>query len=723
MFKRLQMRSVRIAVVSAVACLTPITPLARGQVIEGTPLLARNFAQAAPRGFGDRNNSWPQAMIWWKDNLYVGTSRQSICTSLFGLHRLAVALVGQALADIFLPYPPFDPDLSCAPDGADLSLQAEIWRWSPLTQAWTRAFQSPATLDNPGPGAPVPPLVGKKLPYEIAFRGFAVHKEIDGTEALYAFGINSTVLWDRSQLPPPRILRTTDGVNWTPLPQAPGTFLADLPFNPDHSSFRSPVSFNGKLFVLSGPIFGQGALIASSNPAVGNDAWFLASAPGLLFYELAAFNGWLYIGGFDPANGYAIFKTRAEGPPPYQLTLVVPPGAYLPVRPSKSVVSMQVHYGRLYVGTATQTEIIRINPDDTWDLVVGTPRVVPATGEWKYPISNLDAGFGHTLNDHAWQMDDPYNFLYVGTYNASTGARFDPVNGPLLQHNMGAHLYRTPNDWYYSPITTNGFASPSDPFGGRFDFGIRTMASTPYGAFLGTTNDYYGLAIFRANKRTSPQVDSPGRLEVEQSTRGGALLSWLTGLRAKSYQIWRAEMLPIFVRDDTNVEGWSGINGNKIPDVYVGPYQLVGTTTDLIFHDLSVQAGKRYMYYVLGVGTNNVLSEPSSLVTFPLLLPPVTFAQLLSEVDRWAQRQRFLAPDTQGTKVRQQLLDARAAADACQIATAISKLNAKDAAKTAAVPESADVEILISKLIRRLQLYSRFPQDVQSAEFCAGLLH
>jgi hypothetical protein len=26
----------------------------------------------------------------------------------------------------------------------------------------------------------------------------------------------------------------------------------------------------------------------------------------------------------------------------------------------------------LYVGTATLTEVIRINPDDTWDLVVGT---------------------------------------------------------------------------------------------------------------------------------------------------------------------------------------------------------------------------------------------------------------------------------------------------------------------------------------------------------------
>ena len=143
---------------------------------------------------------------------------------------------------------------------------------------------------------------------------------------------------------------------------------------------------------------------------------------------------------------------------------------------------MQVHYGRLYVGTATLTEIIRINPDDTWDLVVGPPRQVPGTGEWKYPISNLDAGFGHTLNDHAWHMEDPYNFLYVGTYNIATGARFDPRTDRSSSTTWAPDMYRTPDDWYYSAVMTNGFANAGDPQGGNFDYGIRTMTSTPYGA-------------------------------------------------------------------------------------------------------------------------------------------------------------------------------------------------------------------------------------------------
>jgi hypothetical protein len=715
-----------------------VGPSAQAQ--SARPITAENFFQSAPRGFGDRNNSWPQSMVWWHNHLYVGTARQSLCTSLFSIWNGFRLLTGsQAFVDLWFPYPPRDPDLSCAPDGADLSLRAEIWQWAPGTDSWVRVFQSPLDLDNPGTGDPRdPPPVGKKLPYEIAFRGMEAFTEPDGTEALYAFGVNSTVMWDRSKLPPPRILRTTDGVNWVPVPQTPGTFLHDLPFNPDHSSFRSPVSFGGKLFVLSGPIFGQGSLIASADPAKGDDAWFLAAPTSFVFYEMASFNGWLYLGTLDVVNGYSVVKTRAEGPPPYQFITVIPKGAYLPDRPSKSVVSMHEYLGRLYVGTATFTEIIRINPDDTWDLVVGQPRQVPLPAggsEWKYPLSNLNAGFGHTLNDHAWQMDDMFRYQYVGTYNASLGARVDPVNGPLLEHNMGAHLYRTNEGWHYSAITTNGFASPADPFGGKFDYGLRTMASTPHGPFFGLTNDHYGLAIYQAKTRGSSRPDAPDRLEIEAGATGAALLSWQPSPRAKSYQIWRAEVNPIQIRDDVNLEAWDVVvKGqppcpwlltpdvsicNKIPDRYVGPYQLIGTSEEAFFTDSSVIPGKTYMYYVLVVAQHGEVSDQSNLTTFPLLLPPVTFAQLLHEVDRWDSRQRFRSPD-QLTRLRERVLDAQTFAARCQFAQSIQTLSPEAQSTPVMEPDATDLEILISKLVQRMTLFERLPQEVISTEFCVG---
>lgn len=686
------------------------------------PITAENFTYDIPRGFGDRNNSWAQSMVWWQNHLYVGTGRQAFCGSMFAIWEFATGLFGQQFADTWLPYPPLDTEMSCAPDGADLSLQAEIWRWSP-DSGWLRVFQSPLDLDNPGPGAGLPPRTGKKLPYEISIRGLTPHVEPDGTQALYAFGVNSTIMWDRSKLPPPRILRTTDGLNWAPVPQTPGTFLWDLPFNPDHSSFRSPVSYAGKLFVLNGPVFGQGSLIASADPAKGDDAWFLAGPPELVFYEMTAFNGWLYLGTFNPfGGGYSIVKTRAEGTPPFQFITVIPRGAYHPdpQRPSKSVVSMHVYNGRLYVGTATHTEIIRINPDDSWDLVVGSPRQVPlpdGTTEWKYPISGLDAGFGHSLNDHAWQMDDPFRFLYVGTYNASIASKDDPIHGPLLNHNMGAHLYRSPDGWYYSAITTDGFSHLQDPHGGRYDYGIRTMASTPHGAFFGTANDHYGLTILRAATRGSNAPDPPERLEVEPTRAGGALLSWRAAPQAK-YRVLRALIHRILVRDDLNFEAWNGIFGNKIPDTYVGPYEQIGTTEDPFYVDATVEDGKRYMYYVVREYQGRV-SDQSNLVAFPLNTPPVTFAQLLRDVDRWEARGRFANAQSGPGTLRAQLREALALAAGCRLEQAISALNPSRASNYLVEPESIDLEILLSKLRRRLSLAQR-PLDVMSAEFCTG---
>ena len=706
------------AAIMLVACgFMAVGPVAHAQ--SSRPLTTADFKYSPERGFGDRDNSWAQSMVWWKDHLYVGTGRAAVCTSLFSLWRFADAIFGREFADTFLPYPPNDPDLSCPADGADLRLQAEIWRFTPGGNQWDRVFQSPNDLDNPGP----PPVPGKKVPYEMTFRGMAAHTDPDGTEALYAFGVNTAVMYDNTKIPPPRVLRTTDGETWTPVPQTPGTFLGDMPYNADHSSFRSPLSFKGKLFVLSGPIFGQGALIGSENPAAGDDAWFLAAPANVLFYEMSTFNGWLYLGTFSPVTGgYSVIKTRAEGPPPYQFQTVIPVGAFHPdpIRASRSVVSMNEFQGRLYVGTASMTEVVRINPDDTWDLVVGPPRVAPALGgvgvEFKYPLSGLDNGFGHTPNDHAWQMGDLYRQLYIGTYNATVGARNNPIYGPLLSHNMGAHLYRTSEGWYYNAITTDGFANLGDPHGGKYDYGLRTMVTTPHGAFLGTANDYWGLTVFRANTAGTSTPPAPPRLEIEPVRSGAVLLSWQDMGQAKQYQVWRAERLPAFFRTELNIEAWNVISGNLIADTYIAPYQQIALTTTPYYVDGTVEPGHQYMYYVVQV-TQNRLSDQSNLVGFPLLMPPMTYTMLQREIDKIALRGRMDGPEGLA-KIQAMVDESRAAAAYCDLEKAKQALNPKKASTGALFPESVDVEVMAAKLVRRLQMYQTFPAEVLSTEFC-----
>jgi hypothetical protein len=172
------------------------------------------------------------------------------------------------------------------------------------------------------------------------------------------------------------------------------------------------------------------------------------------------------------------------------------------------------------------------------------------------------------------------------------------------------------------------------------------------------------------------------------------------------------------VRDEVNFEAWNGIYGNKIPDTYVTEYEPIGVSDQTTFIDATVQPLKKYMYYVVGELQGGAVSEQSNLVAFPLLTPPVTFAGLAQEVTRMDRRRRFRSPVTRMAKVREQVADARRRAARCQIAEAISSLNPQAASNDVLEPEATDLEILMSKLVRRLSLYRRFPQDVSTNEFC-----
>jgi hypothetical protein len=122
------------------------------------------------------------------------------------------------------------------------------------------------------------------------------------------------------------------------------------------------------------------------------------------------------------------------------------------------------------------------------------------------------------------------------------------------------------------------------------------------------------------------------------------------------------------------------------------------------------------MYYVLQVRQGRV-SHQSNLVAFPLLTPPVTFAQLLNEIERWNQRGRF-ANATLREELRQRILHSKALAAMCQLSQAIKTLNPQLSSNVLPEPEATDLEILLSKLQRRLQLYQEIPVDLTSSEFC-----
>ncbi len=444
------------------------------------PLTSTEFTQIAPQGFGDRNNNWAWSMQWWKGHLYVGTNYQWRCGEALLQHR--------ALPDL-LPYPPDDPDVVCPTNPENLSLQAEIWRWTPPNK-WKRVYKSPRDV-------PLSSNPDKFVARDTGYRGMTIFTEPDGTEALYVAGVGSRYVGTTAL---PRILRSTDGENFAPLPSEPGTVLGDLPDN----GFRNPFTWNGRFYIMAGPIQGSGVLLEAENPVGGNNNFREVTPRSLTLSSAMVFNDQLYLGTRDLGKGYSIIRTDGTGTPFFNYTTVVPPGANVTDMPNVETLSMAVFKNHLYVGgngvaigvlgSAKPAEVIRVNTDDSWDVIVGEPRDTPSGR--KLPLSGLGAGFGYFFNQHIWRMAVFDNNLYIGTMDASTVRKDDPQLGPLLRPYMGFDLYRTVNGTDFVPVTINGFGDPAGTFEERFSLGVRSLEVTPYGLVVGSANNWHGTQIW-----------------------------------------------------------------------------------------------------------------------------------------------------------------------------------------------------------------------------------
>jgi hypothetical protein len=430
-------------------------------------LTARDFQLINEPGFGDKWNGWPWSMQWWHGKLYVGTGRAVQCLEYVAL---------KAALPYALHYPPrIDPDVKCAACPYDLPLQAEIWRYTPEARAWERMVQSEATVtlpDNPGKG----------IARDIGYRNMIVYTEADGTEALYVATVTARVI-DRAA-PPPRLLRSTDGVTFTAVPATPGTVMGDL----QADSLRALAIYNKRLYVVAGRLFGDGLVLESENPAGGDNHFRQITPAHIRVNEMAVFNGFLYLGLRQPLKGYSVVKTDASGTPPYRFMPVIPHGGGRKVWRSHTVMSMYVFQNRLYVGTESPAELICIYPDDSWDLVAGKPR--RALGHTKYPLSGKGDGFGYALNRRVYRMREHDGWLYVGLgSDLAVKCRNVPILGPLVRPDMGFDIVATPNGIHFSTVTRTGLddETASD---------VRSFASTPEGLFLGAINDFVGAKVY-----------------------------------------------------------------------------------------------------------------------------------------------------------------------------------------------------------------------------------
>lgn len=714
----------RLALLGALAVVATTLGVAQSPATRAyaSPLTANDFHEVALQGFGDRANSWAWSMAWYKNRLYVGTNRNFDCFQEAALSR------------IFLPYPPPDPDVLCPGSPPRLpalapTLGAQIWSvdpssTTPLTQSnWQEAYQDPATI---------PMTVQKQAvfgPRDEGWRGMSVFNEADGTQALYISGVGLKPLATKSA-PPPALLRTTDGVNYQAVPADPGTTMGDINtlttipsrFGKGACCIRGQVTYKGNLVVTIGSLQGAGAVFASPNPSQGDNSFVQITPADMKVFEIEPFNGHLYLGVQSLHNGYSVLRTDCITPPSGQVgcnasdfTQVVPPGGGLGKNGNGFITSMHVFtdtngVAHLYVGTdgapnKQAAEIVRVNTDDSWDLVVGDPRTV--NGKLMTPLSGLTSGFGWYYNWHMWRMEDYQGVLYVGTFDSSTTLK-DKPQGQALRPYMGFDLWASPDGVNFVPVTQNGF-------GDMFSFGARTLKATPFGLFLGSANFYYGLRIWQGSLNPAALQLAPKDLQSDvASTPGAVSLAWDAPNGAKLYHVYRATATQIATPafPDVSLDPESNdpsAQDNAPSTIWVpGQYTEIGATTTPYFVDDHAPSGGHDTYYVVAQDASGRLSTPSNAIMAAARRTLPTFGYMKLAVAYLAIRNR-LTPTQAGmlnrglTSAQTRLRSGDAQGARSQLASLRQQLLSSAQGATDRL-DAERVAVLLARLEKRLLL-------------------
>ncbi len=469
-------------------------------------LCQSDFIPAAINGFGDAHNAYPHSAAWFRNRLIVGTTRANLCM-----------LKVSKMPTRFACWP-----IDCPDDLYQIDMRGQIWSYEPERRQWTEIFRSPMIVD----------AEGNPIPRDLGYRGMAVFQGTsDESPALYV------ATYASARGPGAFILRSSDGKQFAAVSK-PG--LLELPT----TTIRALFPFKNQLFTApTGRAGGHPnqanipIIYASSDPASG--VWTAVNTPGFgdpdngVIFELAACGDFLYAGTGHFQQGLQIWRTRAEGKPPYHWECVLRHGADRGVL-NQVAVSMVAFRNHLYVGTGIQQggidqtnkvgpaapELLRISEDGSWDLLVGAPR--QTSQGFKMPLSGYRPGFNNPFNGYFWRMVVHDDWLYVGTLDWTTMMQFaDSENWPqrfrrqiqhmdlsrVLSHQAGADLYRSIDGENWLPVTNDGF-------GNLFNYGIRTLISSPQGLFVGCANPFGPQVATCLGGEWSYRHNSRGGLEI-----------------------------------------------------------------------------------------------------------------------------------------------------------------------------------------------------------------
>lgn len=526
-----------------ITCLTALSPAVAYGFIDGIEdfvlLAARGFAYGVdgPHPKGTLRNVIVWSMAWFNDQLFVGTAALSSNPAEWG------------------------------------RLGGQIWRYTPggtagVAGVWKLVYESPVA----------------GIPIDGGYRWMQICDVGDGVPRLYVvtFGLLGG-----------RVLYTSDGATFHEASMA-GLRREDLGYRPlvcfttpggKRLLVTSPV---GKLFDLSTPtivsdLSNNPIVLATDDPLAGT--WHpysplrFGDPDNESIFSITGFDvdsdgdaDVLYAGVTNLASGFQLWK--AEGCDPFPScvptwTKVIDKAAGRPDAPSDTAPNAAVshsvqHDHALYVATGARAELLRVHPDDTWELLIGRPRVkVTMASEYPnflcilgdpdgggplgaadgcVPLANMGIGVGGGAPDYAeggagsfWYLLSAHDGrLYAGTLEGFglpvTTRGFDL----LVSGDDGA-------TWSF--IAKNGLGDPTQG-------GLRTMVSTPLGIFVGSGNiselgqmnaDNPGGCDVWLGIPGAPVVPPFPPFDVAAARRAARAIrvTWKDGIGESSYEVQR----------------------------------------------------------------------------------------------------------------------------------------------------------------------------------------
>ena len=494
--------------------------------VDGTTDLVDNLV-------GSERNAYAWSMSWFRNQLYVGTLRNSHCTLRDTKDEECLKFQETGL--------PND------------SWRAEIWRYTPdgetgLQGRWSRVLQSPdiayGLVVEAAAGIP------ETTPRDFGYRGMTVCNAGDGVDRLYVgtAGLPANILFHNGG----------NGGFYPTSPLGTSNGLIDL-YNMDFDlSYRAMACFKGRLWVSpTGSLEDPDAslhpvVLMNPGPAQGlpwqttvnvSQGHPLSNPNNLGVFQMEVVGNYLYLSVGNREDGMELW--RGDGTrclPPWQggCTMtwekVFDQGAGRPQDSSKNnpVVdnagaTLGVFGNDLYIGGAesvyfdsTSAELLRVRnaggPIPKWELLVGWPR--PGYEDDSKMGSNFECLTPGKIDDNnapAWlqglntNKEGNDDCLPATGYGPGMGTRdsspspyssgrdayfwrFQEYKGDFYMGTLNgssANLWRIANvDGRDIPEVKLAFAKGlNNPLNG----GIRTLAETPFGLAIGTAN--YGTQL------------------------------------------------------------------------------------------------------------------------------------------------------------------------------------------------------------------------------------